>query len=280
MARNVLNLFFLGSSGCIQVPSFHCSCQTCERARKDQKLRRTRASIVLSGQENILIDASPDIEFQLERERIKFIDRIFLTHWHYDHCFGLAPFPELCTHGIWKKDKIDLYLPSQDMGYFDRDFSWGKPQFNLHPLDPGDIIKLPDANFEVVKTTHSVDSLGYIITTPNKTFAYLVDGVIPPKMTINRLKEIKLDFIILEGTVDKLFLPKGITFQEWKNFSIFDAVDFWKTLDIPKCIITHASFHSWNINKLIQGITPNERKELEEQNPGLSFAYDGLKIDI
>ncbi|MHA2269371.1 MAG: MBL fold metallo-hydrolase [Promethearchaeota archaeon] len=274
---NSLNLTFLGSSGCIQVPSFHCSCRTCEEARKDPKLRKTRASIVLSGQENILIDASPDIEFQLEREKMRFIDRMFLTHWHFDHCWGIAPFPELSTHGIWEKNMIDLYLPSQDVGYFDRDFSWAKSRFKIHPLNPGDFIELPDATFEVVKTTHSIDSVGYIITTPRKTIAYLVDGIIPPTATIERLKEINLDIIILEGTVDELVLPEG---EQWYNFSISEAISFWKTLNVPICMLTHASFHSWNINKLVAGITPSERKAIEDNNPGLSFAFDGLKIDL
>ena len=74
------NLIFIGTSAAIQIPSFHCTCQTCEEARKNPKLRRTRASVVLSGNENILIDATPDVEFQLEREKIRFIDRISLTH--------------------------------------------------------------------------------------------------------------------------------------------------------------------------------------------------------
>ncbi|MFX1344801.1 MAG: MBL fold metallo-hydrolase [Promethearchaeota archaeon] len=231
----------------------------------------------MTGKENILIDASPDVEFQLERECIKFIDRIFLTHWHYDHCFGLAPFPELGTHGIWEKDRIDLYLPALDVGYFDRDFAWARSRFNLHPLKHGTFIELPDATFEVVKTTHSVDSVGYIITTPRKRFAYLGDGIIPPEKTIKRLKELKLDYIILEGTLDDLILPDGV---QWFNFSVYEAIAFWRTLNVPKCILTHTSFHSWHVNKLIAGITPEERNDLEEKNPGLSFAHDGLRMKI
>jgi phosphoribosyl 1,2-cyclic phosphodiesterase len=37
---------------------------------------------------SLLIDAGPDLEFQLDRESIKQIDRIFITHWHYDHVWG------------------------------------------------------------------------------------------------------------------------------------------------------------------------------------------------
>ncbi|MFW9901810.1 MAG: MBL fold metallo-hydrolase [Candidatus Thorarchaeota archaeon] len=274
-------LIFIGTSGAIQVPSFHCTCQTCEEARIHKKQVRTRASLVLSGNENVLIDATPDVEFQLEREKIQFIDRIFLTHWHYDHCFGLGAFHELGFHGTWKKKIIDLYLPKQDMKYFENiGFNWAKERYNIHLIIPGDIIELPDFVFEVVKTTHSVDSVGYIIKSPQKTFAYLVDGIIPPEKTINRLKENNLDFIILEGTVDELTLPEGETIEDWKNFSITEAVAFWKTLSIPECILTHTSFHRWKINKLLAGLTPEERKDFEKENPGLMFAYDGLKIEL
>ncbi|MFX1567729.1 MAG: MBL fold metallo-hydrolase [Promethearchaeota archaeon] len=274
-------LIFIGTSGAIQVPSFHCMCQTCEEARVHSRISRTRASVVLIGNENILIDATPDVEFQLEREKIRFIDRIFLTHWHYDHCFGLGAFHELGSHGTWKKEIIDLYLPKQDIKYFENiGFSWAKERYNIHPIIPRDVIKLPDFVLEVVKTNHTADSVGYIIKTPQKTFAYLVDGIIPPKNTIDRLKENNLDFIILEGTVDELNLPEGETIEDWKNFSITEAVAFWKTLNIPECILTHTSFHRWNIDKLEAGFTPKERKVFEKKNPGLIFAYDGLRVEL
>jgi phosphoribosyl 1,2-cyclic phosphate phosphodiesterase len=277
MEKKGLELIFLGSSGAIQVPSFHCSCKSCEEARRNPKLRRTRASAVLLGSETILIDASPDMEFQLEREKIRSIDRIFITHWHYDHCFGLAAFPELGSHGTWEKKVIDLYLPEQDIGFFDRDFAWAKSRFNLHPVTPGDVIDLPDATFEIVKTTHSVDSVGYIISSPNTTFSYLVDGVIPPEETLKHLKQKKIDLLILEGTLDELFLPKGV---EWQNFAVYEAISFWKSLDVPKLILTHLSCHRWNMNKLIAGFTSNEREAIEKETPGLKFAYDGLKMKV
>ena len=61
MNKNTNDLIFLGSSGAIQVPSFHCSCRTCEEARNDPKLQRTRASVIICGKENILIDVGASI---------------------------------------------------------------------------------------------------------------------------------------------------------------------------------------------------------------------------
>ena len=104
-------MVFLGSSGVIQVPTFFCSCDICEAARADPGRRRTRASVALLGQEITLIDASPDIEFQLEREALRQVNRIFITHWHYDHVWGLGTLAEPSSCAKWPR--IDVYLPKQ-----------------------------------------------------------------------------------------------------------------------------------------------------------------------
>ena len=36
--------------------------------------------MALLGEETVIIDASPDLPYQLEREGIRTVDRIFLTH--------------------------------------------------------------------------------------------------------------------------------------------------------------------------------------------------------
>jgi phosphoribosyl 1,2-cyclic phosphodiesterase len=51
-------------------------------------------SFFARAQETVLIDASPDLEFQLDCEAIRHIDRIFVTHWHFDHVWGLASLAE------------------------------------------------------------------------------------------------------------------------------------------------------------------------------------------
>jgi phosphoribosyl 1,2-cyclic phosphate phosphodiesterase len=200
-------IVFLGSSGAIQVPAFFCSCKVCEAARVNLKHRRTRASIALVGQEAALVDASPDLEFQLERESIRKVDRIFITHWHYDHVLGLGSLCEPSSCAKWLR--IDIYLPHQVMYHFDQELAYMKNKVNLHPIQPGDRFELPDATWEVVKTTHNDHSVGFIVEAFQR-FAYLVDGVMPPSETLERLKD--LDFLILEATVDELLLSEG---EKW-----------------------------------------------------------------
>jgi len=265
-------LVFLGSSGAIQVPSFHCSCRVCQAARENPKQRRTRASIALIGEEVALIDASPDLEFQLERESIRQIDRIFITHWHFDHVWGLAALGEPSSLANWSR--IDVYLPRRVAYHFDQELAYMKNRVNVHTIRPGDRIELSDATWEVVKTTHTPDSVGFIVESSQR-FAYLVDGVMPPSETLERLKD--LNFVILEATVDELLPKEG---EKWVNFSLQQAIDCWKRIGAEKCILTHLSCHSWKKGRLVAGLSESERLEVEARNPGLKFSHDGMRMKL
>ncbi len=125
-------LVFLGTSGAIQVPAFFCSCDTCGAARRDPAQRRTRASVALVGNETTLIDAGPDLEFQLVREGLRQIDRVFITHWHYDHVWGLGALGEPSSIARWPR--IDVYLPHQVAYHFDHELAYTRHRVDLHPI--------------------------------------------------------------------------------------------------------------------------------------------------
>ena len=147
-----------------------------------------------------------------------------------------------------------------------------KNMVNLHPINPGDRCELPDATWEVVKTTHTDHSVGFIVESSQR-FAYLVDGVMPPSETVERLKG--LDFLVLEATVDELLLKEG---EKWVNFSLQQAIDCWKQIRVERCILTHISCHSWKDNRLVAGLSHSGRLEYESRTPGLKFAYDGMRV--
>lgn len=271
-----MRLIFLGTSGTIQVPAFHCTCDTCEAARMHPNLRRTRASIALLGRETVLIDVPPEIEYQLEREKIREIDRIFLTHWHSDHMWGISSFNEPQSHGIWKKSQIDLYLHRDEMFNFHQgSFQYIQHSFKIHPVIPGDNIQLVDCTWEIIKTQHTSTSIGFIITTSQKRIAYMVQGIEPPDQTIQQLKEI--DILILDATLDELILPKN---AGWRDFTISDAIQFWKRIGTERCVLSHLSCHRYVNDHLLAGISPSERSKIESTHPGLQFAYDGLQLQI
>jgi phosphoribosyl 1,2-cyclic phosphate phosphodiesterase len=222
--------------------------------------------VALIGQEMTLIDASPDLEFQLEREGIRQIDRIFLTHWHFDHVAGLGALHE--PSSIEKWPRIELYLPHQLAYHFDQELSYLKSQFDLFPIAPGDRWEFPDAAWEVVKTDHTDHSVGFVVRA-RKKFAYLVDGITPPPETLARLQD--LDFVILEATMDELD-------EEWKNLTLEQAMACWERIAAQECILTHLSCHRWKKGQLLAGLSYEERRQYETNHPGLRFAYDGMAI--
>lgn len=268
-----LELVFLGTSAALQLPSFHCTCEVCEAARRNPEHRRTRASVALLGKETVLIDAGPDMETQLEREAIRKLDRIFLTHWHYDHVWGLAALGEPASIDHWPP--IDIYLPSQIVNVFNRQLGYLAAEIELHPVEPGDVIELPDAYWEVVKTKHTDHSVGYIVESDQR-LAYLGDGSIPPQATIERLKD--LDLLILEATIDELVLRDDE--PRWNLLSVPEAVGFWKQVGSERCILTHLSCHRWIEGKLVAGFSHSERHKYEECVDNLQFAFDGMRVPI
>jgi ribonuclease BN (tRNA processing enzyme) len=144
----------------------------------------------------------------------------------------------------------------------------------VHPISPGDVIELPDAKWEVVKTTHTEDSVGFVVNCSCR-FAYLVDGIEPPPETTERIKDI--DLLILDAIVDELVPGPG---EVWYHFSTMEAVQFWKKLGTKECILTHVACHNWDRGSLAPGMSNHERSLFESENPGLRFAYDGMRVSL
>ena len=81
-------LILLGTGTSVGVPIIGCGCQVCRG--DDPRNNRTRCSVAIGLPEgNLLIDAPPDLRFQLLREDIGVVHSVLFTHEHADHIFGL-----------------------------------------------------------------------------------------------------------------------------------------------------------------------------------------------
>lgn len=268
-----LEVVFLGSSGALRIPSFNCTCVVCEEARKDKSLSRTRASIAVIGQEITVVDTCPDISEQLERESIRRVDNVFLTHWHYDHVWGLSSLVDPADISKW--GKIQVYMPEKSVPFWEKAMGYMEWIVDIHPVNPGDTVDTRDASYEVVKSNHTEDSCGYIISN-EKRLGYLSDSYIPNAETIKRLSSV--DTLVMECTMDEMVYPDGE--KHWLLFCLDEAVDFWGSLNVKKCILTHLSCHSYINGDIIAGLTAKERTKYEREHEGLTFAYDGMRIRI
>ena len=73
---------------------------------KNPKNFRTRSSILIKiNQQNLLIDTSPDLLFQLYKAQCTEIDAVLFTHLHSDHTAGL---PDMRAMSLINKSVIAI----------------------------------------------------------------------------------------------------------------------------------------------------------------------------
>lgn len=82
-----LTVTVLGSGTSTGVPIVGCQCAVC--LSKAPQNKRLRASILLQGQSNVLIDTGPDLRYQMLRTGVNKLSAVLYTHFHYDHLSGL-----------------------------------------------------------------------------------------------------------------------------------------------------------------------------------------------
>ena len=89
---------------------------------KNKKNYRTRCSALLkTSNENILIDTSPDLRFQLLRHKIKKINKVLFSHMHGDQTHGIN---DLRSFYINNKKQINVYADQYTKKYLKKTFSY------------------------------------------------------------------------------------------------------------------------------------------------------------
>ena len=113
-------LTFLGCGSSMGVPRADGYWGFCNK--KNIKNYRTRSSVIISkGNNNILIDTSPDLRFQLLRNKIKNISSVLYTHKHADQTHGIN---DLRVFFMKNKKKINIYADKITLSYLKNNFSY------------------------------------------------------------------------------------------------------------------------------------------------------------
>ena len=259
-----MKLVFLGTSGADGVPAFYCNCEACREARRNSRFSRTRSAILLKGEKNTLIDVPPDIRVQLIREHISDVERIFLTHWHYDHCAG---FGDIGFYVYVKRKKpIDLYLHEKTMQSFQASFGYMGSSFNLNQLKAYQPCHFKDFTITPIEVVHSVSGFGFLIES-NIKIAYLPDTYFASKRTKEFIRNV--DVLI----VDAAFFGKSI-FKERRHMSVDEAIQFRKEVNAKITYLTHLSMH------YSKPVTSKKLEQYVKKYRNVKIAYDGLQIDI
>src|SRR5258708_8200087 len=165
MSSERLRVTVLGSGTSMGVPTLGCHCAVCESA--DAHDKRLRPSLLLSrGEQNVVIDTTPDFRTQALRAGIDRLGAVILRHWRADHLLG---FDDLRPYNFKQRAAMPVYGGQETFRVIRRAFAYvfdekptlsSIPSVKLHvgtgPFAPRGVGFLP------VRLVHGVmEVLGY-----------------------------------------------------------------------------------------------------------------------
>ena len=220
---------------------------------------RTRCSLLITkGNNNVLIDTSPDLRSQLLANKVKNISYVLYTHKHADQTHGIN---DLRAFYIKYRKKLDIFSNKQTIDYLYQNFTYLFKGGHGYPaVLKKNIIKKKFAlgyqnekiNFKCIKIKHgSIYALGYIF----KNIAYISDCSSLSKKNINELAN--LNTLI----IDCLWFR-----QHYSHLNFAKVIKLVNILKPKKTVLTNMH-------------TDIDYKYLKKRVPKNVFpGYDGMKL--
>jgi len=260
-----MELVFLGTSAGCGVPSFYCECKACQEALTDSRYRRTRCVVALISQDNILIDAPPELGMQLSREGIADLSYFALTHWHYDHFGGLGDL-ELYVR-LHRTQALPAVMTQETWAQLRASFGFMTDCLGVILVEPGQVVEVGEVQLTALAVAHTPGTLGFLIEHNGEDVAYLPDTGPLPADTKERLHGIER--LILDATF------WGRNWYPEQHLSFSEAIAIGQELEVKQLYLTHLAMHY---------DTPVTNQELERTietyGQQVHLAYDGLRLAL
>jgi pyrroloquinoline quinone biosynthesis protein B len=276
-----MRILILGSGQDAGIPQTGCYCNICKTARADANYRRLGPSIAIFDKWKgscYLIDASPDLKYQLDklhreinetkrRGRIP-VSCILLTHAHPGHCCGLWHLGKVALNE--KNLPVHCTPEMEQFLYENYPFSLLVKEKNIiiERVHPNEEIELNGLKCTPIRVPHRkeiTDTVGYIIRS-KKRVIYLPDV---DRWTDSILKEIESsDIALIDGTFfSEMELPR---FKEVPHPPIRETIELLDNTN-TEVYFTHIN-HTNPVNR-----KGKEREYVERK--GFKIAYDGMILE-
>jgi phosphoribosyl 1,2-cyclic phosphate phosphodiesterase len=251
----------LGSGTSHGVPVPGCNCDVC--ASPDPKNKRCRPAIIVTAESgaNILVDTPPELRLQLLASHVTRLDAILYTHSHADHIFGLD---DVRSFNMRQKMAMPVYAEPDVEKDIRRIYEYifratqaggGKPQIQMHSLEPGTHIVLDCLRVLPLRVFHG--ALPILAFKFGATFAYVTDVSRIPDETWPHLEG--LDLLILDAVRRE---------PHETHFHLDESLKVVERLKPKRTLFTHLS-HDYDHETV--------NRELPD---GIELAYDGQIVDV
>jgi ribonuclease BN (tRNA processing enzyme) len=186
-----MKVTLLGSGDAIGMPVPMCGCEYCKKSD-----RRRRSGLLIETEETtVVLDISPDIKEQLHHEQVYDIDALFVTHFHYDHFWGIQELnhvalkdsdhafnPEEFDYNGWHNREIKIYGNKTTEEHWKEYHSHGRVKesgnIDFNRMDKDEKAEIGDLEIRSFGIEHGEDGTtqGYVIQKDETKIVYAPDS--------------------------------------------------------------------------------------------------------
>lgn len=249
-------LTFIGS-GCWQgIPAPFVEDKISKNVKWGSKDFRFRTSLHIQTKNNksIIVEITPDIRLQSWKFKIKKPSIFLVSHWHWDHFFGLLDLDWYAS-----KNNLVIYGNRTTNSWFNSRMNHIKASMNI--LSSYKELKIDTIKITPFPVIHVKETHGFLFEEggSKESFAYVPDlhGLSP-----KALKLIKNATTVI---IDATYLNSDLD-DDPDHFKGKDIIPFLKHFNSKEIILTNIGSY--------QGLT---HAELTQKYPDVTIAYDGLK---
>lgn len=244
------------------VPRVYCDCAVCQEARTSGLNRRLRSSVQLDleGEAPIWIDCGPNWSAQMEAAGLLELNRMLITHAHFDHIGGLPEWADACR---WLGKKGEAYAPSEVIEEITSRFPWLPRHIDFLPFD--EPIKLGDWTAASWKVNHGKNGYAYAFRFDHfesgLAWVYCSDSI---GLTEEQQKPLNNLELLVLGTS---FYHEPFAYETRSVYDVTEAIELLTKWKPKQTLLTHLS-HDIDLSR-------------EYPLPvNMSFARTGLSITI